>query len=340
MYNCETDCFTDIVGMRDVCEPATIKSCYWLNDIGISKHTIDQIVTKDFTDSEDFLTKQIQLSANQLANSIHTHFAGMYKSASIIEGMRIGFLQDNKVSKAGNNLWAGIYIECINSNSYLDFYLSEVVLTTDFTGNIPVKIYDVMTGTLLTTVTIASVAGKQSVLSINEILKSKRNSGKFFICYDTTGINSYQTNVKNSGCNGCNNSVYSNQYITARGMYSGTGTFILSDLTGSDHTFGMSLVYSLQCNHKDWICVNANILSLPLLYKIASNILLFGLQASPDTRVNNKVTINRERLELDQAFYEKKFIDQFESILASMQVPQDRKCFSCTTPYRTPLVLP
>jgi len=340
MYSCDTDCFTNLVGLRDVCEPPEIKSCYWLNDVGISKYTVDQIVTKDYVDSEDFTAKQIQFSVNQVANEIHAHFGGQYKSNSIVEGMRIGFLQDNKVSKAGNNLWSGIYIECLNSNSYLDFYWSEILLATDFTGTIPVRVYDVMTGTLITTVNVVSVAGQQSVLNLNEIVSLKRKSAKLFICYDTTGINSYQTNIKNSGCNGCNNNVYSNQYVTARAMYSSAGTFILSDLIGSDHTFGMSFVYSLQCNHKNWICANVNILSLPILYKIASNILLFGLQAAADTRVNTKITINRDKLEVDQAFYEKKFAESFSSVLAQMQIPQDAKCFSCTTPHRTVLVLP
>lgn len=340
MYSCETDCFTNLIGLRDICVPKEIKSCYYLDDIGISRFSIEQIITKNYTDVSTFFQNQLDLAINQVTAEIHSKFAPKYRANSILEGQRMGFLQDNKSVKTTNSKWAGIYVELINSNSYLDYYVSEILLTTDFTGVIPVKVYDVYTGTPLTTINLTTVAGQESVIDPNEIFKSKRKSMKLFFCYDTTGINSYNTQIKEGGCRSCGSSSYTNQYISARGMYSSANTFLYNDLVGADHTFGMSTVYSLACNHKNWICSHVNILTLPILYKLAANILLYGLQASPDQRVNNKITINRDKMELDQAFYDKKYQEEMFTKLNSMQVPTDSKCYQCYEPYRTALVLP
>jgi len=67
---------------------------------------------------------------------------------------------------------------------------------------------------------------------------------------------------------------------------------------------------------------------------------LFGLQASADQRVNTKVTINFAKMEVDQAFYNKKYEEEMFTKLNSMQVPKDAKCYQCYEPYRTALVFP
>lgn len=340
MYSCENECFTDLIGLRDVCEPPVIKSCYYIDDLGVNRRLVESIITSNYPDVSDFFQKQLNLAANQMASEVHANFQNKYLITSLIESQRLGFLQDNKSVKATNSKWAGIYVELKNTSSFIDFYSSEIILTTDFTGNIPIRIYDVYTGTILATVTLVSVAGTQSALPINEIFKSKRKSAKLFICYDTTGINSYKTLIKDAGCSTCSGYNYSNSYLISRGAYSEANTFLLTDITGADHTFGMSIQYSLNCNHKDWICAHSNILSLGLAYKLCSNICLYGLQASPHDRVNTAVTINREKLETDQGFYEDKYLYEMQSKLKFMNVPSDKKCFYCSQPYKTVLVLP
>lgn len=322
---CEENCFDNLIALRDVCMPK--QACIFLNELGISRHTLEQILTKDYSGPEDFFQKQYDNAVSETARTIHGYFAEKYLVNSILEGERLGFIQDNKTVKASNNKFGGILAELINSNSFLDFYVSGLTLFTDYTGLIQVNVYDVFTGNVIDKIVVNSVAGKESTIRLDDIYKSKRKGMKLFFAYDTTGINSYKTLIRNGIC--CGRTTFSNQYIYSGGAYSNAGIFIKSDLKNADHTFGMSLTYSLQCNHQDWLCSHKNLIALPMAYRLAANITQFGLNASPSQRVNTKVTINKEEMNNSLAWYESKFNETLQSILSNVQTPTDAKCFQC-----------
>lgn len=335
---CDEDCFEDLIGLRDVCTPPDLRSCLWLNDIGISKHTIEQYITKDYAGVTDFFNKQYSHTLREVVQTIHGHFNNKYLVNSILEGQRLGFSEGNLVAKISNSLYSGIYVKLLNTNSYIDFYLSELSLFTNHTGNITVKVFDVFEGRQIDTINVASIAGEQSRVSIQKTYKSKRKSMYLFFGYDNTGIDSYKTIIKPGLC--CGRTWCSNEYIEAGGVYSPLGSFIDSGLTSENHTYGMSMVYSLQCNHKDWLCTHQNQINLSLLYKLAANISQFGLTASPNQRVNTNVTINRDQLISDLTHYQNEFIRTLESVLKNIQTPTDAKCFQCRENGRSVLVLP
>lgn len=335
---CDEDCFENLIGLRDVCTPEDLRSCLWLNDVGISRHTLEQLITKDYAGVTDFFNKQYSHTLREVVQTIHGHFANKYVVNSILEGQRLGYADGNLTVKTSNSLYSGIYVKFLNTNSFIDFYLSELSLFTNHTGNITVKVYDVLEGRQIDIINVQVVAGQQSSVLPNKIYKSKRKSLYLFFGYDTTGINSYKTIIKPGLC--CGRNWCNNQYIEAGGVYSPLASFIDSGLTSESHTFGMSLNYSLQCNHKDWLCTHQNQINLSILYKLAANISQFGLMASPNQRVNTNVTINRDQLLNDQAWYEGKFSQTLESVLKNIQTPTDVKCFQCREGGRSVLVLP
>lgn len=333
---CDENCFDSLIGLRDVCSPGN--SCIMMNDLGISRSGIESIMTKDYKGAEDFFNKQLQHAIKEVTSTIHSNFSDKYIAGSILEGQRLGFEQDNLVSKPANNKYSGIYIELLNSNSYLNFLTGELSLFVEYTGDVQVNVYDVITGNRIDVIVVPCVAGEISTVTINKVFKSKRKSLKLFFAYDTTGINSLKTLIKSGLC--CGKTTCRNQYVLAGAYYSNNSTFTRSDLKSSDHTFGMSMVYSLSCNHTDWLCSHKNIIALPLAYRLAANITNFGLNVSPSERVNTKVTINKEELKNNLLHYETKYSQTLNDILRNMNVPGDAKCFQCKSVNRTVLNLP
>lgn len=334
-------CFEKLIGLRNVCVPVDIKSCKWVDDVGISIHTIEQIITKGYAGPSDFFQKQYDFAVGEMVATINSHYSPKYITNTIIEGKRMGFNSQTKTLVPNTGKWVGIVVELANSNSYVDFYSPELSLFTNFTGNIPVRVYDLETAKLLDTITVASVAGEVSVIQANKLFNSKRKNMTLFFCYDSTGIDNYKTNIKNSaGCCGSAKNIWSNSYIKAYGAYSDTGGFTYDVIKKGDTTYGMSMVYSLQCNHEQWLCSNLNLLATPLVYKLASNIFLFGLNASSAERVNTLITINRDDMINSQTFYENKYRETLENVLKNMQTPDDSKCFQCKEYNRSVISLP
>lgn len=326
---CEYECLEGLIGVRELCEPKTSKNCVWLDDIGISRFTLEQLLTRNYASPTDFFNKQYTHTLNEVAQNIHNNFADKYIARSILEGQRLGYPQNGMTVKATNSKKAGIWVEMLNSNSFLDLYVSELQLWTDFTGTIPVKVYDEYEGRVIDTINVDSIAGRLSTAFVNKSYKSKRNNLELFFGYDSTGINSYKTLIKNNLC--CGKTACSNQYITAGGGYSDANIFLESDIKASDHTHGMSLTYSLQCNHKDWLCNHRNMIALPLAYKLAANLTTHGILATKDERTNNKVTINGAALPDAMNYYEQKWTESIASVLMKMHTPSDAKCFQCRT---------
>ena len=335
---CTNSCFENLIGLRDVCEPATIKSCIWLNEVGISKFTIENIITPDYSSVKDFYDRHYEIAVDEVSNTINANFSNKYITNSLLEGQRLGFAQENLSSKAGISKYGGIQTELINTNSYIDFYVSEISLFTGTTGTVTVKVYDLYEGKEIDSIDVDCVAEEQSTVQVNKVYKSKRKNLKLFFGYDTTGINSYKTLIKNNLC--CGKTTCSNEYISAKGGYSDAATFISSDIKSADHTFGMSLVYSLQCNHTDWMCSYLNLIALPIAYKMASNIFQFGLTGSQAQRMNTLVTIDYDKMLADQQWYENKFNERIGTVLKSIQTPSDSKCFQCRRTNGTKLVFP
>ncbi len=333
---CETNCFEGLIGLRDVCSPSN--ACINLNELGLSRYALESFVTKDYQNAEDFFAKQYAHAVKEVSDAVHTNFNDKYITNSILESQRAGFAQDNLSVKSGNNKYSGIYLELLNSNSYLNLEAAELVLFTDYTGDIQVNVYDVITGKRIDVIVVPCVAGEESTVSLSKLYKSKRKGLKLFFAYDTTGINSYKTLIKNGLC--CGKTTCTNQYVQSGGYYSNAGTFVKNDLKTSDHTFGMSIVYSLSCNHNDWICTHKNQLALSIAYRLAANIATFGLTASPSERINTKITINKEELEKSLSWYESKYSETLGNVLKTMAMPTDSKCFQCKATNKTVLNFP
>jgi hypothetical protein len=336
-------CFDNIIGLRNSCNSIDSTSGLFINDIGISLNELNEFVSEDFSDGEELFTTQKNLAINYVATNIHTYFSQRYKVFSLVENRRVGFYQDNVVMLAGGAELKGMMIDMDNKGSFISFHLNELSLQTNFNGTIPVLVYDLIQGVLIDTINVTSTANQTVTIYPNKVYQSNKNRLNLFIGYDTTGINYIRSSATQSaGCISCNKKpYYNNEFVTISCAKTGIATpKILNNIDSSNDCGGMSMLYSLNCNHENWLCNVSNMIALPILYKTAAFIMEYGIYITPNEMLTNRSTMNRDLLKERLTSYENKFSESMQNILNNIELPFDDRCFLCKQQSRTTIMLP
>lgn len=330
-------CFDGVVALKELCPEQETFSGIWLNDVGINRALIESINTSDSGGIADFVTSKTNHAINIIKNAIHGRFGNKINSTTLVHDHRLGFTQNNMATLAGGD-WKGIQITLSNYSNYINLNLSSLSLQVNTNGTIPVHVYDLYQNSLLYTIPITAVSGQIVTVYPHKIIESDGRPLNLFIGYDATGITSRTTYIRQGQC--CGNTSCTNSYMTAQGVTNSTGTFIDEDMTAINHTAGLSLLYSLNCDAYAWMCAYARVLALPIAYKTASEIMLHGLQNALNGRSSNNINLNVDTMKENQAFYELQYREQLDAVLHNMNIPTDSVCFQCKTPAKTAIVLP
>lgn len=328
-------CLQNIISLKGCDVPAPV-SGLWLDTLGISRDFISQVMTQEFASERDFFTSQRDLAIEELASQVHLGLQPKYKSVSVSKNFRVGHINENKVIVTGGGI-KGVLYELCDNDSYLNLFMSEFSLFTDYSGDIDINVYDLLQGTIIDTITVASTAGEVVTVYPSKKYFADKKKLSLFFGYDSTGINSYKTTTR-KGCSNCGGTtgILTTYNSIQAGSFTGAQPFIKSNFTPLTETGGLSIVHSLECDHKQWLCGISGSLGLPILYKTACKIIEYGLYESPNRRVNTNVTLNKEVLRERLTDYEFKTRESVDAILKNVRLPQDDKCFVCesTANYR------
>lgn len=327
-----SSCFEDIISLRGTCDDITPTSGLWINDVGVSLQELNELVTEDYKDGYELFQKKLAFSTEEVTKLVHSQLQPKYKSRSVIQNQRVGFYSDNLVQvPAIAGFFKLLQLELINYDSYLDLFVSEISLQLDYTGNVDISVFNLLTGTLVDTITVPCVADQISTVYPNKTYKSNRHRLNLIFAYDSTGKTSNTTHLLSSGnCSGCTaKNGYSNQYARlSSGKMDTTLPKIKSNILPINETGGMSMVYSLSCDHKSWLCSIQNVIALPILWKTAAAIMEHGLNISPLEQMTTR-SQNAHLLEARKKEYLDKFYESFNSVIQNIVLPSDEKCFIC-----------
>ncbi len=318
-------CFDNIITVDGLCDELTSTSGFTLNQIGINKSEIEQMITSPYS-VESFVAEKSSFAIKKVSGEIYSFLAPRFKADSILTGARVGHPVTEKllVMQSG---FVGIQVSVKNPGSYIDFVISDLSLFTDFSGTVPVFIYDLEQGLLLQTVNITTVAGQISTSYEKVVISAPRKALKLWIGYDATGINSYKT-LTHNGCSDCSGFTFNHKFIQASGS-GAIAPFVYDNLSALTHTGGLMFNYSVNCNHHDWLCNHRNILGIPILYKTGIEICNHALLAAPNQRSMTITTLNLELMEKKLYYFESEYQKTMKNILSNMDVPQDKNCFNC-----------
>lgn len=332
-------CFDNIIGVG-CCEEETPSSGIYLKDTGISNEDLGLLFGSDYKDGYDLANDKIRVATRLVINELSTNFSSAYKNYTLLEDQRVGYFQENKPTKAGADEIRGIDLLLKNYDSYLSLYIDKVQIHINYTGNISLKVWDVVQNKVLDTFTVAVTAGEITDYTINKTYTSDRKKLHLVVGYNANGITSYETSLTDSaGCTTCSLGSYQNMnsYLQAKSVYVSSTTVIDQNIFGLSHTSGLSLLYSLKCNHEEWMCKYKNEIAPAIAYKACAEIVQYGLYQKP--RANNRVfdvDTLKERWNLYDSLYRK----YMKNLMENISIPNDSKCFQCKEITRSRITLP
>lgn len=333
MSYCEPEtpsCFDGIIEVKGNCTNATSYSGVYLDPL-IKLVELNDIVGAEYENGEELFYEKRAYAIQSVTSLIHTHLSEQYKADSLLKSQRVGQFQDNLLETAAQaGKLKGIYVELCNESSFLDFYLNFLEVQFNFTGDVDILIYDTIQNKLLDTVTVSAIAQNIVQVYVNKAYKSDRKKLKLFIGYDSTAVPSYRTYSfnYNGGCWSCIDYWYKNQYV----KFSGATTSLIGDkidqnITRSGETFGLSLNYSINCNHEDWLCSHGRKLAIPIALYTAREIAAYAINVSQ--QANPKTFIDAEKWKARFTQFDTDFESRFSAVMQNIHLPEDRKCFHC-----------
>lgn len=328
-----TNCFDDVVSLREYCEATVPFSGTYLNDIGLSKKQIEDIITGDYATVRSLVEATIRQSAKEMAASVYSKYANTLTVRSLIESGTIGYPATDGptiITTSGDVI--GIKVELENAANYMGLEFKQLTLWLDFTGDVDVKVYDLHTGELLETVTVATVAGTPSEVYLNQQYFSTKKPRSLFIGYDSSLAGDfYNMTTRQSTC--CGNYGRRTSYTYSIGW-----SKTLSAPTQT--TNGIGIVYSLSCDPYAWMCAYSQMLSLPLAHLVAGEIYRRGLMVSPTMRSNNSTNTNADLMTANMNWHLSKYNELMDTLLKAVHTPHDSVCYSCKSPVRHAVILP
>jgi hypothetical protein len=315
-----TDCFDSVVTLREYCTPETPFSGIYLNDIGLSKRQIEDIITGDFDTVRSLVEATIRIAAREVAQDVYGRFSNTVTAKSLIETGTTGFNASTPTIVTTTGDVVGIKIDLDNTANFMNVEVKSVSLYLNHSGAVPVLIRDLDTGTLLDTISITAVAGQVVTVNVNKLYRSGKKPLRLFIGYNAAGINSYKTTTRTSNC--CGNYGRNTDYTHIHGWN-------YTDSANLQTTSGVGLTYSLSCDQFAWMCTFSQLLALPIAHKVAAEIYRRGLMVSPATRSNNTTNTNADLMTSNLEWHLGKYSQQMDSIIKTIHVPTNTVCYSC-----------
>lgn len=333
-------CFTDIIGYKGKCSTTTPSSGLYIEDIGITSKECDFYINSEYRNGDELIADKIDFATTLLRKTIANHFSSYINTKSLIDSQLLGHYADGLNLKTGvASRLGGISLTLNNSQSYYDVYVNSVSLQISTSQDVPVLVYNLVTGELLDTITITCVANKISTSYVNKTYSSNKRKLDLIFVYDTEGISSNTTSLNYDGCSSCKGYVYSNAFISSQPVYlDESDSKIRTSLTSTNHTYGLSINYSIKCSLENWMCEISNMMALPLLYKVGVEIMNYAVMYS--NRQTSSVNVDAERNKERLAAYQQSYSEALDTTIKKINIPKYDKCFKCEEYLRSAIILP
>lgn len=274
------DCLIDYIGLKD-CETDTSPSGLFINQLaGVELAMINSIADEDQADYLGVWADVQKRAALRFKNDVKALFAERYKLKQIYKSIDVGNIVDQNTNNATNE-YKGFKVElnCSDSDyapSNLQvFYIQTIKFYSIGANPAPVYIFDLDTGeTLYSNAAYTSTLG-WNYIQVNQIYTARR----IFICIDTNACdlpNLDISTINNSLFYNCNDYDYCFDCgcgtvgkITGTAKDIATGIFVDTP----NNTYGVSAIFSIQCQFEPVVCNNLNVFANAWLYLLGSELM-------------------------------------------------------------------
>lgn len=329
-YGGSTSCFENIIGLKGLCDTAS--SNLYINPL-VSLKEFEDMITREYLSPKDLFLTIYDHSLNVLINQITEFYNQWYIMRNVIEDTVVGKYTDQPTLET-SAIIKGIFFD-MQPNSFLDLYVSSISLNAHYTGTVEINVYDFVCNKIVDTISIEAEEDCTVTTYVDKTYKILNQKLSLFFGIDSIPANISQ--IKQGGCNTCPGSdCWTSKYLKA---YGGElmGNVSRGNLKTTNKTGGLSINFSLSCNHRDWLCNKRNLLGLPLLYRVSYEAMEFLLNTP---RSNSLVNIDRENTERRKAVYGSEYDQAMKNLFGKINPPSDRTCFNCNSPVQYAITLP
>lgn len=327
-------CLNTLVGLRGGCAEVTTDADVW-TDPHLTRRELESFIDQnDYPDGVDeFFQVLREQAVRELIAGINKAFQDRYISRTVAQQLTVGDAGTTlKDSPAATNL-KGVKLWRSNDLPDVAYRLTRLAFIGDYTGDVDVLIYDGVTGQLLTTQTIAAIAGQEVSVYVNNLYRVRR----LLICYDATGIDAYKTQTGYaSDCSTCPDRWAVNGIISATPFTAEVGSPLTQTIVND--MGGLIVDVSMECDHQAWLCGIRQQLAMPLMWKVCE--LACGYGANVTGRNNTANTRDKEQLKERQLMFNDRFESAFAAALKAAVTPNDPTCFVCVRRSRIANAIP
>jgi hypothetical protein len=290
-------CFTDLIGIRGICEPVTPAPLYWVDDIpGINLDNLAAIVNASVDHTgKKFGEQLIERAARMMAADVEAIYDGVYK----VENMLVnGCSACTFLTNYATGDERGILIKNNTLSAFSILVIDKITAKVNEAGTFTIVVDDGETERLIP---ITFDTPGQIVDVINVKYETRRKEVRIYLLESNVPLAQLSCPRKSSGCGCSGKSIVVDDLI-----YTGTAAGV-----ESQQAYGFLPCAFIRCEAADLLCFTAHsaprMIGMGLLYKVAE---LYFTDRRLTTRNNRLGGTDEDKTDDESKRYGKLYIDK------------------------------
>ena len=319
-------CLDSLIGADYGCTATTGRRLY-LKDIGITEDFLTTLVAKHNATVNDWMSERSRMATERVITDVVSHLAPQIKPATFVDAARIASYPDTEVlDSAVSGYENGIMIEVCSPRSNTKIQLSHIEFYGETSGPVECSIYNMIDGTLITTLEATAVAGQVTTFPyVDVVVQNRRGTLRLFIGTDQGTF--YRSTI-DGNCSSCQRHTYKRgDVFTASQVRYATGDKkTYANRTSSPNTGGLSIIASVACDHEAFLCEMKSAMAMPLLYSLGHEVMDTALNTYDRWGVKD---YRKEDIKDRRDQFAAMYSDEMTKLLSFVRVPDDPHCFTC-----------
>jgi hypothetical protein len=336
-----SSCLDNIIAIDKRCSPETPSSGMYIQTHlpGVTVKLADMAADEETASGIDLINEKITLAKDQILQDVREFLAPYMRVNSVIESETVGYYHDNLETVAADvGYRKGIQVK-IDHYPYLEFYINSIKLQSATSGATSIYIYNLITGKLLDTIAITTVADVPTEVIVQKAYKTDKQKLNLFIAIDgaaTTYKSSLAYGQIAGNCSSCSGG-YRNSYAVFNNiMISSAGSYTETNKRSTTYTSGLSINYSINCTVENFVCNMSNLFAWPILQKTGAELMR---ELMYSRRLNSIILIDKNMNEKMREEFDAEYVKSMERILKNVSIP-DNACFKCNQKIRSVVRVP
>jgi hypothetical protein len=276
-------CLDNFIGVK--CLSANPKSGLWINDLeGINIRMAADIADSGYISGLQLLEQKINFASQLVIQELSGFVLPYFRINSSIDELLVGDFNSNYLAASSND--RGIKA-IVKNTRMMRIFVGEVKIRIQQANS--THSFQIIDGLNSTSFSFDTDANGEATVFANYISSNR----EIYIVMDNTSINPADTDVKS----GCSCSSKSSQFMSVNG-WNGSGV--------ANNSYGIKAQLTAECKIDEMICIIAQQLRFPILYKAGLEIVK---EAKATDRLNSVTLLDNDKIN----FLYEEFTNQYNN---------------------------